>query len=241
VYKVINLQSAGKQKIAIIDDFEESCLLMSEVLSEKFECKYICRADLALNFVKEYKPDLVLMDFKMPHTSGVELCKIFKLDDQLKLIPVIFVSGAVTTDERIETLESGGDDFISKPFHPKELLLRVQKRIENKTETDKKAPVQIKNVFNVGNLLLNVSSRMVFVNETAVALTPKQFDILHLLIKNKNELVSRDNFMKEVWGHSDVTPRNVDSQMNYLKNKITGFNCDITAVLGHGYRLDVKN
>ncbi len=235
----MNLQSAYKQKIAIIDDFEESCLLMAEVLSDKFECKYICRADLALSFVKNYVPDLILLDYKMPHSTGVELCKIFKADEQLKLIPVIFVSGAVTTDERIETLESGGDDFISKPFHPKELLLRVQKRIENKIPLSEKASDKNINIHTVGNLVLNASSRMVFVNEAAVALTPKQFDILHLLIKNKNELVSRDDFMKQVWGHSDVTPRNVDSQINYLKNKTVGFNCEITAVLGHGYRLDV--
>ena len=96
-------------------------------------------------------------------------------------------------------------------------------------------------IFSVGNLVLDMASRLVNVNQNQIALTPKQFDILYLLIKNKNKLVSRDDFMKKVWGHSDVTPRNVDSQINYLKNKIAGFNCEISAVPGYGYRLDVKN
>ncbi len=228
------------KKILIIDDFEESCMLMSEILSPLFECKYICQAEKALNLIESYKPDLILMDYKMPYMTGVELCKVVKANQQLKNIPIIFISGAVTTDERIETLESGGDDFISKPFHPKELLLRVQKRI-HPILVDKKSANGDKNLLTVGNLVLNMASRLVHVEATEIFLTPKQFDILHLLIKNKNELVSRDDFMKKVWGHSDVTPRNVDSQINYLKKKIEGFNCEITAVPSHGYRLDVKN
>jgi DNA-binding response OmpR family regulator len=229
------------KKIAIIDDFEESCLLMTEILSPYFKCEYLCRSDLALEFIQKIQPDLILMDCKMPYTTGIELCKVLKAHEILKKIPIIFVSGAVTTDERIETLESGGDDFISKPFHPKELLLRVQKRIEN-IITDKKIQTSSsKSILSVGNLNLNLASRLVQMENKDIVLTPKQFDILHLLIKNKNELVSRDEFMKKVWGHSDVTSRNVDSQINYLKKKIEGFDCEITAVPSHGYRLDVKN
>ena len=78
----------------------------------------------------------------------------------------------------------------------------------------------------------------IFLDEQEIKLTPKQYDILRLLVDNKNNLVSREKFMKEVWGHSDVTPRNVDSQINYLKKKIEGFQGQITAVPSHGYRLE---
>ncbi len=228
------------QKIAIIDDFEESCQLMVEILTPLFNCDYICNTENAVNFVTTFKPDLILMDYKMPHMTGVELCKVIKSTEAIKNIPIIFISGAVTTDERIETLESGGDDFISKPFHPKELLLRVQKRIEY-LHIPKKETGTKKYILSVGNLALNLSSRLVHVENKEIVLTPKQFDILHLLVKNKNLLVSRDDFMKKVWGHSDVTSRNVDSQINYLKKKIEGFDCEITAVPSYGYRLDVKS
>ena len=117
------------KKIVVIDDFEDSCQLIAEILSPFYEVKYICQAEKALEFVKQVTPDLIIMDYKMPYVTGVELCKIFRDTASIKEIPIIFVSGAATSDERIETLESGGDDFLSKPFHPKELLLRVQKRL----------------------------------------------------------------------------------------------------------------
>lgn len=221
------------QKIAIIDDFEESCQLMAEILSPYFECQYICQAEKALDFVKTYNPDLILMDFKMPYVTGVELCKIIKDLPNIKNTPIIFVSGAVTSDERIETLESGGDDFLAKPFHPKELLLRVRKRLSDYSKEQASDLI-------AANLKMNLPSRQVYVEDREVTLTPKQFEILKLLIENKNNLVSRNQFMTEVWGHFDVTPRNVDSQINYLKKKLEGFVGVITAVPSFGYRLDVK-
>ncbi len=234
------------KKIIVIDDFEDSCQLISEILSTNYEVKYICQAEKALDFVKQNNPDLIIMDYKMPYVTGVELCKIIRETQVTQDIPIIFVSGAATSDERIETLESGGDDFLSKPFHPKELLLRVQKRLSyienvNKT-TGEKTVTPITEVriefLQVANLKINDMSHKVFLDDQEIKLTPKQYDILRLLVDNKNNLVSREKFMKEVWGHSDVTPRNVDSQINYLKKKIEGFRGQITAVPSHGYRLE---
>lgn len=222
------------KKIVIVDDFEESCLLMSEILSTHFDCKYICQSEKALDFIRKESPNLILMDYKMPYVTGVELCKIIKDTPELKKIPIIFISGAVTSDERIETLESGGDDFLSKPFHPKELFLRVQKRLKDFDQTQKI-------VLEVGNLKMNLNSRQCFVDDREVTLTPKQFEILKLLIENQSQMVSRQTFMYEIWGHFEVTPRNVDSQINYLKKKIDGFVGIITAVPSYGYRLDIKS
>ena len=134
-----------KNKIVIIDDFEESCQLMVEILSADYECHYICESKKALELTLSIKPDIILMDYKMPYVTGIELCKIIKDIPALKKIPIIFISGAVTSDERIETLESGGDDFLSKPFHPKELLLRVQKRLKFNDRDEG-------SILNVGNI-----------------------------------------------------------------------------------------
>jgi DNA-binding response OmpR family regulator len=220
-----------KKKIVIVDDFEESCQLMVEILSNEFDCKYICQSEKALELIHSTKPDLILMDYKMPYVTGVELCKIIKDIPTLKKIPIIFISGAVTSEERIETLESGGDDFLSKPFHPKELLLRVQKRL-------KKYNVEDVIFLTVSNIKMNLNSRQCHIGSREVLLTPKQFEILKLLIENKNQVVSRQAFMTEIWGHSDITPRNVDSQINYLKKKLEGFSGEIMSVPGFGYRLD---
>ena len=231
-------------KVFIIDDFEDSCSVIADILSPHFECKYTSTSSRAVEMINQFKPDLILMDYKMPELNGVEVCKILKESNNTKNIPVIFISGTATDDERIETLEYGGDDFIAKPFHPKELILRVKKRIigyadKSGAVLDSKNLVA-GNVLVVGNLQMNLSSRLVYVDQREVTLTPKQFEILKLLIENKNNLVSRNTFMEEVWGHFDVTPRNVDSQINYLKKKIEGFVGSITAVPSFGYRLDIK-
>lgn len=231
------------KRIVVIDDFEDSCQLIAEILSPMYDVKYICESEKAMAFVLDTKPNLIIMDYKMPYITGVELTRSLKENPMTKNIPVIFVSGAATSDERIETLESGGDDFLSKPFHPKELLLRVQKRLSytanttEQTSTDTASQV-VGKYLQVANLKINDMSHKVFLDEQEVKLTPKQYDILRLLVDNKNNLVSRERFMKEVWGHNEVTPRNVDSQINYLKKKIEGFQGQIMAVPSHGYRLE---
>jgi len=224
-------------KIAIIDDFEETCYLLSEILSPYFQCKATSDSQSAMGLINDFKPDLIIMDYHMPNMNGVEVCKLLKDQDSTKNIPIIFISGVASEDERIETLESGGDDFISKPFNPKELLLRVKKRIQGYST---QIPTSKAGELKVANLVMNLNSRIVYVDSREVILTPKQFEILKLLIENKNNLVSRTTFMEEIWGHSDVTPRNVDSQINYLKKKIEGFIGIITAVPSFGYRLDIK-
>jgi len=231
------------QKIAIIDDFEESCELMRDVLGAHYDCQYICDADRAVSFLENYQPDLILLDYKMPVYTGVELCKVIKDNSSIKNIPIIFVSGAVTSDERIETLESGGDDFIAKPFHPKELLLRVQKRIKQRRLNQKPIRTEKNEIqIVIGNLVLDRSTRLIYIDEKPITLTPKQFNILELLIEKKDSAVSREDFMSELWANQIVNLRNVDSQVNYLRNRLDGFCGEIHAVTGFGYRIvDHKN
>ena len=224
-------------KVAIVDDFEDSCSLMSEILSPYFQCKYTSNSEQAMQLIESFSPDIILMDYKMPILNGLDIIKTLKQKSSTKNIPVIFISGEASSDERVETLEFGGDDFISKPFHPKELVLRVQKRLQHSQSKS----ALTNNELKVANLIMQLNSRLVYVNNNEITLTPKQFEILKLLVENKNNLVSRTTFMEEIWGHSEVTPRNVDSQINYLKKKIEGFEGVITAVPSFGYRLDFKN
>lgn len=233
-------------KVVIIDDLVDSCSVITEILSPYFECKSTSESYSAMDLILDFKPNIVLMDYQMPLLNGAELCKNLKENPVTKDIPIIFMSGVATEDERVETLELGGDDFIAKPFHPKELILRLKKRIQGYTvklsaETDSVGSSISSSTLIVGNLKMNLNSRLVYVNEREIILTPKQFEILKLLIENQNHLVSRSTFMEEVWGHFEVTPRNVDSQINYLKKKIEGFQGVITAVPSFGYRLDYKN
>lgn len=223
----------GAKKIVIVDDYEESCKLLAEILSSTYECSYTSDSTSAFRLINEKRPDLILLDYKMPGVMGVDVCRMVRESDTTKNTPIIFVSGAATIDERIKAFETGADDFISKPFHAKELILRIKARLsEKETETASE--------LNAANLKMNLLSRQVFVDGNEVNLTPKQFDILKLLVAGKNNLVTREKCLSEIWGDTEVTSRNVDSQINYLKRKIQNFNGRIVAVPSLGYRLEAQ-
>jgi len=224
----------GTRKILIVDDYEESCKLLSEILSSTYECYYTSDSAKAFPLVVEKKPDLILLDYKMPGLMGIDICKMIRENEATKNTPIIFVSGAATIDEKIRAFEQGADDFISKPFHVKELILRIKARLSEKDQ-DLGAELQ------ASNLRMNLLSRQVFVGGEEVQLTPKQFDILKMLVSNKNNLVTRERCLDEIWGDTEVTSRNVDSQINYLKRKISKFNGKILAVPSLGYRLEVQD
>lgn len=221
------------KKIVIVDDYEESCKLLSEILSVEFDCSYTSDSSIAFSLIKERRPDLILLDYKMPGIMGVDVCRMIREDDATKNIPIIFVSGAATIDERIKAFETGADDFISKPFHVKELILRIKARLADKM-------IETASELIAGNLKMNLLSRQVFIDSEEISLTPKQFDILKMLVFAKNLLVTREKCLTEIWGGTEVTSRNVDSQINYLKRKIEKFNGRIIAVPSLGYRLEVQ-
>ncbi|WP_413583179.1 response regulator transcription factor [Bdellovibrio sp. HCB288] len=219
------------KKIVIVDDYEESCKLLSEILSSTYDCKYTSDSMSAMQLINEQKPDLILLDYKMPGMLGVDVCREVREQAEIKNTPIIFVSGAATIDERIKAFETGANDFISKPFHVKELILRIKARLAEKEP-------EVTAELIAGNLRMNLLSRQIFIDSEEVSLTPKQFDILKMLVADKNNLVTREKCLNEIWGDSDVTSRNVDSQINYLKRKIAKFNGRIVAVPSLGYRLE---
>lgn len=221
----------GAKKILIVDDYEESCKLLAEILSSTYECSYTSDSVGAFSLIQQKKPDLILLDYKMPGAMGVDICKQIRETDNIKGTPVIFVSGAANIDERIKAFEMGADDFISKPFHVKELILRIKARLAEGRQGELAE-------LNAANMRMDLLSRQVFVDGIEVNLTPKQFEILKMLLMSKNHLVTRERCLNEIWGGSEVTSRNVDSQINYLKRKIAGFHGRIVAVPAMGYRLE---
>jgi two-component system alkaline phosphatase synthesis response regulator PhoP len=228
-----NVAPLPKKIILIVDDYEESCKLLSEILSSTYECYHTSDSAQAFAKVTEKKPDLIILDYKMPGLMGIDVCKLIRENDSTRHIPIIFVSGAASIDEKIRAFEQGADDFISKPFHVKELILRIKARLSEK-DPDFNSELQ------VANLRMNLLSRQVFVGDEEVQLTPKQFDILKMLVAHKNNLVTREKCLNEIWRGTEVTSRNVDSQINYLKRKIDKFHGKILAVPSLGYRLEVS-
>lgn len=229
----LNLTAKKSQKIVIVDDYEDYCKLVAEILEPSYECFYSLDVNSALQLIADIKPDLIILDYRLPGVTGVEICRSLRQNSLTKNTPIVFISGNATVDEKIQAFENGADDFISKPFNSREFLLRVKARLS-------KAQSSISELY-AANLRMNLSSRQVFVDNEEVSLTPKQFDILRLLVEAQNNLVTRTQCLAEIWGDSEVTARNVDSQINYLKQKISKFNGRIVAVTSLGYRLEVNS
>ena len=229
----VNEKNCELKRILIVDDYEENCTMLSDILKNEYQCAYTQNNKKAFDFIKQYKPNLIILDYQMPGLLGTEICQMIRANEVTKNLPVVFVSGVATADEKIRTFEMGADDFISKPFHIKELLVRLRRLLNRNLGSA--AELQ------AGNLRMDLFARKVFINQQEISLTPKQFDILKILVTRKNNLVSRETFLKEIWTGIEVTSRNVDSQINYLKRKIENFSGRIVAAPGIGYRLETAD
>lgn len=180
------------------------------------------RGDDALTAIGE-NPDLWILDIMLPGLDGYSLLRKIK---EIKDTPVIFISARDADIDRVVGLEIGADDYISKPFLPRELVLRVKKLFNNK----------INNHANNG-LLINEEKRIIEENGARINLTTKEFDLLLYLYKNKDIALSRDQILNAVWGNDYFgSDRVVDDLVRRLRNKISSLK--IETIYGYGYRLN---
>lgn len=189
------------------------------------------------NLIKEIdrlKPDLIVLDIMMPGIDGLELCKeIRKKSD----IPIIFVSAKDEEVDRIIGLEIGGDDYLSKPFSPRELVVRIKnilRRVE-KTMCSDSFIIEIKDV------KIHTERRFIEVNGKELKLTTKEYDLFEYLAKNKNRPFTRDELIDKIWGYDYIgDTRMIDDLVKRIRKKLKEINSklEITTVWGYGYRMD---
>ncbi|MFN3780920.1 MAG: response regulator [Candidatus Kapaibacteriota bacterium] len=178
-------------------------------------------------------PDLVILDLMLPDADGLEVCKYLKNNENYKHIPIIILTARADETEKILGLELGADDYVTKPFSPRELVARVKAvlRREKKDETP--------NVIIFGKILkIDLPKFEVYVNDVKVELTPSEFKILTLLLKRKGWVFSRENILDEL-GSSDrgVLDRTVDVHIKNLREKLGPAGAFIKNVRGVGYKI----
>lgn len=221
-----------KKRILIVDDDKEICTALTGVLAPFYDCEWVSDSTKAMVQIENRLPHLILLDFQMPVVMGTEICIRLKAHRTLRNIPVIFISGVASVDEKIHAFECGANDFILKPFHVKEMLVRIQARL---TPPSGRMPKDLV----AGNLRLNELSRRVYIDSSEVLLTQRQFDILRALMMRPNELITRQECMEIVWGRVDAGSRKIDSHISLLKAKLKTFKGRIVAIAGEGYCLEV--
>jgi len=222
-------------KIYLVED-EKSLNILLEKYLEKEGYKVTTFSDgtSAMERIKDM-PDLWILDIMLPDTDGYEIIKAVK--NHNKNTPVIFMSARNEELDRVVGLELGSDDYLSKPFLPRELVIRTNKLLERIYGKASSEVVDI--VINIEGYKINKRERSVFLEDKEVQLTNKEFELLFYFVENKNSLVSREQILTSVWGDDYFgSDRVVDDTIRRLRKKVENLN--IETVYGYGYRLVQK-
>lgn len=225
-----------KPKLLIVDDEPQIRMLLGEFLGEQFEVGFAGNGKEALVNVKVFRPDVILMDIMMPEMDGFDTCRALRDSDETRHIPLLMLTAANTSQERIRAFNLGADDFISKPFEIEEILSRLKSKIKRSSEL-RNTPLD---QTVIGNLLMDVRSREVKIDGSLAELSPVEYGILKLLIARVEQVVSRKDIMKEVWEDGRKSDRLIDAHVTSLRKKISKFDGDMQTVYGEGYRLKKK-
>lgn len=222
------------KKILVVDDEEDILNLLSYNL-EKAGFNVVTAEDgpEALELAVRESPDLILLDIMLPNMEGTEVLKRLKADAITEGTPVIMLTAKGEEIDRIVGFELGADDYITKPFSPRELILRVRAIFKRTDE----APQGEEDVISFNELTLNRAKHRVTVDGKAIVLTTREFKLLSALLGAHGRVLTRDQILDMAWGRDFfVTPRTVDTHIRRLRVKLKGAGSYIETVRGMGYR-----
>ncbi|MBN1622255.1 MAG: response regulator transcription factor [Endomicrobiales bacterium] len=224
--------------IAIIEDEADISELVSIHLKKtgykpfKFE-----DAKSFFRHIAKKKPDLIILDLMLPDADGFEVCKTLKKDERYSHIPVIMLTAKGEETDKIVGLEIGADDYVTKPFSPKELVARVKtvlRRNSGKKETEGARRIQVGR-----NVVVDLDKYSVELNNKKISLTTTEFKILELLASNKEKVFTRDQILNHLWGQEKiVVDRTIDVHIRHLREKLGSSANLIKNIRGVGYKLE---
>ncbi|MFN3550933.1 MAG: response regulator transcription factor [Endomicrobiia bacterium] len=209
-------------KILLIEDNQETSDYIKDVLTiNGFEVEHSYTGKDVIKKISLYSPDLVVLDLTLPDIDGVDVCREIKADVRYQSIPVIMLTARTSTEDKIIGFECGADDYITKPFEPQELVARIKALLRRVEIYGGKAP----EVINIGPITLDATSYKVTVLQPQnIDLTPKEFQLLYLLMKNKNRVLERKFLLKTLWGYADEEEmektRTLDVHIMNLRKKL---------------------
>lgn len=184
--------------------------------------------------LEKRKPDLVLLDIMLPEEDGIQILQKLRQREDIKKLPVIMLTAKGSEYDKVMGLESGADDYVSKPFGMMELLARVKALLRR---TEDLRPAQ-ESRYVIGDLTVNQKRHEVLVKGEAVTLTKKEFDMLCYLLENKGMVLTRDQLLNQIWGYDfDGENRTVDVHIRTLRQKLGDCGTYIETIRGIGYKI----
>jgi hypothetical protein len=230
-----------KQRILIVDDDENIAELVSlYLMKECYETKMVFDGEEALKAFDSFNPDLVILDLMLPRIDGYQVCKEIRKKSQ---VPVIMLSAKGEVFDKVLGLELGADDYLVKPFDPKELVARakaVMRRFVNQDSASRNS--SNRNYVEYPNLVINISNYSVNHNDRNVDMPPKELELLYFLASSPNQVFTREQLLDNIWGYEYAgDTRTVDVHIKRLREKIQdNEHWAISTVWGIGYKFEVK-
>jgi phosphate regulon transcriptional regulator PhoB len=226
-----------REVLVVEDEPDIRRLVVLHLERDGFRCRTAATGPEALREVQKAAPDLVVLDLMLPELDGLEVCRQLRGDRRTAAVPIIMLTAKSDEVDRVVGLEVGADDYVAKPFSPKELVARVRAVLRRARSTDEPR------VLSVGPVVLDPSRHGVSVHGRPVELTPKEFDLLQALLEAAGRVLSREHLLNHVWGYAradEIESRTVDVHVRRLRAKLGDAGHRIATVKSVGYRFEAE-
>ncbi|ONI38041.1 DNA-binding response regulator [Candidatus Epulonipiscium fishelsonii] len=223
------------KKILIIDDDQNIAELLSLYLQkEGYETKEVYSGIAGIEAFNSYNPNLVLLDLMLPELDGYDVCKEIR---KISKVPVIMLTAKGDVFDKVLGLELGADDYIAKPFDPKELIARVKAVLRRTTALP---PENLANRIELENLIIDKNNYSIVYNDETLELPPKEFELFYFLASNQRQVFTREQLLEKIWSYDFMgDTRTVDVHIKRLRDKFKGEKSwEIKTVWGVGYKLE---
>ena len=226
--------------LAVDDEINILELLKFNLIKEGYQVLLATDGQQALKYARTEKPDLIILDIMLPEMDGYDVCRALKASKDTAGIPVIMLSAKGDVLDKVVGLELGAEDYITKPFSPREVVARVKVHLRRKAQAPGMTPGEQQHEIRVNKLVIRPDKYEAVLDGVKLELTPKEFELLHLLAVNPGRVFTRDVLLERIWGYECVREtRTVDVHIRYLRQKIEQDPAKpqfIETVRGVGYR-----
>lgn len=226
-------------KVLLVEDSKDCFSYVNHALGNTVELHWASNIASAMHELQKESFDLVLLDIGLPDGDGYHLCSLMQTDVRLQSVPVVFLTSATKTIDKVLAFSVGADDYITKPFDSLELKARVDSKLRRKLRASAES-----NVIRVGSLEVNLSAQRFHLYEGGekheIELTPIEYKLLVRMMKKPDQVFNRDELLNLIWGENVyIYPRSVDTHVSKLRKKLGGKANYIRSVHGRGYKIEI--
>jgi DNA-binding response OmpR family regulator len=228
-------RGTDKMRVLVVEDETDIAGLVKHTLERSGDAtvEVAASGDQALKLASEQTPDLIILDLNLPVLGGLEVCRLLRTRPGTAKTPIIMLTARTTESDRVLGLDAGADDYVSKPFSPRELAARVRAVMRRGRPEDAGPPP----IYRGEHLVADFDAIAISVDGQAIKLTRREFELLKYLVLNRNRVLSRDRLLERVWGYDRlIETRSVDVHVGRLRGKLGTAGKQIETVVGLGYR-----